>query len=311
MRQVTITDVHTRLRGLSSTQSNRNYVLAESAQSIIQSRNVNSVKSFIEKCAGLKDQIPMQVYCDLFESIIPIGTKSDICNIGNYIAENMIHKVRSAEEYAPVFKSRMTRWKNKLKSPIDVEDFSINIPIPTTPSAPKDDIPEENIQAATEAFSKMLDKCEIYAECDRLLNNYNTISKRFNLDKVFIENGRRSVSEIVVDLCEKVDTYSITNDIKFCTVIETAWYGFENYNIPYEKSDILESAINYFLFKPDGLTACRNILETTLFFDKEKDMKNIDILMEEEPEENNDVDINETIMQTMSTHTSSIIEGTD
>ena len=273
MRQVTITDVHTRLRGLTLTQSSQNYVLAESAQGIIESKNVNNVKSFIEKCSRLKDQIPMQTYCDMFESIIPIGNKSDICNIGCYIAENIVHKVRNASDYIPVFKSRITRWQNKLKSPIDMDDFSINIPSPTTPiaSAPvpahQNDIPEENIDAAVEAFTKMLDKCEIYAECDRLLNNYNTVSKRFNLDKVFIENSRRSVSDIVVDLCEKVDTYNISNDIKFCTVIETAWYGFETYSISYIKSDILETAVNYFLFKPNGLKSCRSILETTLFFD--------------------------------------------
>ena len=317
MRQVTITDVHTRLRGLTLTQSSQNYVLAESAQGIIESRNVNNVKSFIEKCSRLKDQIPMQTYCDMFESIIPIGNKSDICNIGCYIAENIIHKVRNASDYIPVFKSRITRWQNKLKSPIDMDDFSINIPSPTTPiaSAPvpahQNDIPEENIDAAVEAFTKMLDKCEIYAECDRLLNNYNTVSKRFNLDKVFIENGRRSVSDIVVDLCEKVDTYNISNDIKFCTVIETAWYGFETYSISYIKSDILETAVNYFLFKPNGLKSCRSILETTLFFDKEKDMKNIDILMEEEPEDNKTVDIDEAIMYTVSTHETPITESTD
>lgn len=312
MRQVTITDVRTRLRGLTLTQSSQNYVLAESAQGIIESRNVKSVKTFIEKCSGLKDQIPMQIYCDLFESIIPIGNKSDICNIGNYIAENMIHKVRDASEYAPVFKSRITRWQNKLKSPIDVNDFSINIPSPTTPvSSHQEDIPKENIDAAIEAFSKMLDKCEIYAECDRLLNNYNTISKRFNLDKVFIENSRRSISDIIVDLCEKIDTYNISNNIKFCTVIETAWYGFETYSIPYIKSDILETAVNYFLFKPDGIKSCRSILEATLFFDKEKDMKNIDILMEEEPENDKPVDIDEAIMHTVSTHEAPIVESTD
>lgn len=317
MRQVTITDVHTRLRGLTLTQSSQNYVLAESAQGIIESRNVNNVKSFIEKCSRLKDQIPMQTYCDMFESIIPIGNKSDICNIGYYIAENIVHKVRNASDYIPVFKSRITRWQNKLKSPIDMDDFSINIPSPTTPIASalvpahQNNIPEENIDAAVEAFTKMLDKCEIYAECDRLLNNYNTVSKRFNLDKVFIENGRRSVSDIVVDLCEKVDTYNISNDIKFCTVIETAWYGFETYSISYIKSDILETAVNYFLFKPNGLKSCRSILETTLFFDKEKDMKNIDILMEEEPEDNKTVDIDEAIMHTVSTHETPITESTD
>lgn len=317
MRQVTITDVRIRLRGLALTQSSQNYVLAESAQGIIESRNVKNVKTFIEKCSELKDQIPMQTYCDLFESIIPISNKSNIYNIGNYIAENIIHKVRNASEYAPVFKSRITRWENKLKSPIDTSDFSINISSPTTPiaSAPapthQNDIPEENIDAAIEAFTKMLDKCEIYAECDRLLNNYNTVSKRFNLDKVFIENGRRSVSDIVIDLCEKIDTYNISNDIKFCTIIETAWYGFETYSIPYIKSEILEAAVNYFLFKPNGLKSCRSILETTLFFDKEKDMKNIDILMEEEPEENKTVDIDEAIMHTVSTHETPITESTN
>ena len=73
--------------------------------------------------------------------------------------------------------------------------------------------------------------------------------------------------------------------INFNTVIETAWYGFESNSIPYTKSEILEAAVDYFLFKPDGLESCRQILESTLFYDKDEDMGSIDIFTEEEPEE--------------------------
>lgn len=314
MHQVTIADVKTRLRVLTSPQSSQDRMLVESAQSIIETRNVNNVRIFIEKCSK-KNQIPMYVCCEMLDSIIPIATKSEIHSIGDYMVENYISKVRSASEYTPVFKSRITRWQNKLKSPIDRDDFSINIPssvaISSTPAPKQDDIPEENIQEAIASYTKMLDKCRMYAECDRVLNNYNNISKRFNLDKVFIENSHRSVSDIVLDLCEKIDTYSIGNDIKFCTVIETAWYGFETYSIPYTKSDILETAVDYFMFKPDGIKACKSVLETTIFFDKKKDMKNVDILMEEEPEDDQPADIDQIIMQTASTHKFAVTESTD
>ena len=54
----------------------------------------------------------MQTYCDMFESIIPIGNKSDICNIGYYIAENMGSVPAVKIKTAPTKAKNMVYQKN-------------------------------------------------------------------------------------------------------------------------------------------------------------------------------------------------------
>lgn len=316
MRQITIADIRVRLKGLqNSTESNKNRLFIESAQSIINSNRVSDIKRFIESCAISNNQLPFFVYCELFDSICKNGTIGDICNIGNYIAENVIPKSRDSKSTNSLLKRRLTVLQHKLQSPVNksLENITINsVSINTAPSNPAPTTEDEaKDNAVSEAYNIMLDKSIIMIHCDRVIENYNRVSKRFNLDKLFIENTRSNdTADVTINLCEMIDTYNMPTAIKFNTVIETAWYGFESNNVAYSKSDILESAVDYFLFKHDGLNSCKEILEATLFFDKNEDMKNIDIFTEEEPEAS--VSIDEAIINSYSLKTiQPVQESTD
>lgn len=295
MQQITIADIRVRLNGLqNSTQSDKNRVFIESAQSLIRtSRRVSDIKRFIESCTKSNNQLPFYIYCELFEAICKFGNPSDIRNIATYITENTLPKVRDAKSTNSLLKRRLTIAAHKASiSNVskDLENLAGNLApiITTSTSAPSINTisaedTSENDQAAYEAYNMMHDKSMKLIHCDRVIENYNRISKRFNLDKLFIENNRYDTADIVISLCEMIDTYNMPTSIKFNTVIETAYYGFESNTISYTKSTILETAVDYFLFKPDGLESCREILEATLFYDKNDDMKNIDIFQEEEP----------------------------
>lgn len=285
MRQITIADVNVRLRGLRNINpSSNSRILIESAQSIINGKRVKDIKRFIESSIRMDTEVPFYIYTELFDMVAMNGTYAEICNIGNYIAENAIPKVRDSRATNTLLKGRLTRLQHKLNSPImdSISDAIGKLQSPIG-SIPKSNDTERE-QVATEAYNQMIDKCTIMAHCDRVIENYNKVSKRFNLDKLFLENTRiNGVEDTVVELCNMIDTYNMPSTIKFNTVIETAWYGFESNSIPYEKARILETAIDYFLFKEDGLDSCRQILESTLFYDKDEDISNTDIL--EGPEE--------------------------
>ena len=290
MNTITIADVNARLCGLRyDTNANVN-TLNESMRVALESTRVEDVKRHIHNFSNYTNQVPFYSFIKLFESMVEKGSCSDIISMGNYIAENVVPKVRDAKSTNSLLKGRLTRMMHKVTNPIKdafadaLNAFKITPPISSTSTTNKDD-------AVAEAFITMLNKSTVMLHCDRVLENYNNISKRFNLDRLFVEDSRYvSPGDIVVELCNKIDTYDMPTAIKFNTVIESAWYGFEHYHIPYKKSDILEAAVDYFLFKPDGFDACKTILESTLFFDKGEDMGNIDILTEEEPEQDASID---------------------
>ena len=290
MNTITIADVNARLCGLRyDTNANIN-TLNESMRVALESTRVEDVKRHIHNFSNYTNQVPFYSFIKLFESMVEKGSCSDIISMGNYIAENVVPKVRDAKSTNSLLKGRLTRMMHKVTNPIKdafadaLNAFKITPPISSTSTTNKDD-------AVAEAFITMLNKSTVMLHCDRVLENYNNISKRFNLDRLFVEDSRYvSPGDIVVELCNKIDTYDMPTAIKFNTVIESAWYGFEHYHIPYKKSDILEAAVDYFLFKPDGFDACKTILESTLFFDKGEDMGNIDILTEEEPEQDASID---------------------
>ena len=306
-------DVRSRLKWV---QRPANNMVIESGQ-ITSYNRISDIKRFVEACYKSNLDVDFHIYCDLLENASKIGTQSEVSSLGDYISENLVHRVRSAKETQTLIKQRMSRLQNKTKPAIEdaldnimANTDSSNFGAGASVSSSSPSAPQENSKAVEEAYANMLDNLSITMNCDRMLENYNRISKRFNIDRLFIES-KLSNEDIVIELCNMVDTYNMHTDIKFNSVIETAMYGFESNKKPYKKSDILETAVNYFLFKEDGLASCKEILDATLFFDKDEDMGDIDVFTEEEPEEQQSVE--EAIMLSASTsnNTSLVLESSD
>lgn len=277
MRNVTITDIHNRLNSLaaiSNSDIKTANIFVESANGLVHNGRVSDIKRLIESAASSNHEIPFFTYMELFDSIVDKGTVSEVNSIGSVITEKAVTKTRDAKHTLTLIRRRLSRAKNKLKSNVYKSLDSIKSKYQTSKH-----------EAAISALEAMEEKAIICINCDRVIENYNKISKRFNLELLFNENTRiNGVTDTVIELCRRIDTYSMPDTVKFNTIIETAWYGFESNHIEYSKSEILEAAVDYYAFKPNGLKACKDILEATLFYDKDDDMRNIDILTEEEPE---------------------------
>lgn len=285
MRHVTINDIKQRMKSLKRMNENSNVASIESfskgAYNAISKRNVNDIKRILESAVNNSQEYPARLYVDLFEAVTESGKMQDIKYAGNLLEDAPL-KVRDGKALNTLLKRRLGRVKSKssLRNTDNPQDvLTASLPKPPTPSTPTAE------STIVDIYETTMDNMEMCEHCDRVLENYNSISKRFNIDSLFYENTRiNGVGDTVVSLCRMVDTYNMPDYIKFNTVIESALYGFESNNIEYKKSDILENAVDYFLFKKDGLESCKKILENTVFFDKGEDMGNMDIITEEEPE---------------------------
>ena len=288
MRQVLMSDIRKRMQNLTApTSSFREQHNLDWRG--MKSMRTADLKRMIETKITSCNDVNLYQILDMYQAFSEKANVSEISKVGLFIANEGIGKVRDAKHTQTLLKRRLTVAQHKLQphiitppaQPHPVADKP-QAPIPQ-PATPQD---QEKDQAMVEAYTKMLEAAIIYANCDRVIENYNRVSKRFNLEVLINENTRvNGVSDTVVELCNRIDTYQMPTAVKFNTVIETACYGFESNNIDYKKSELLETAIDYFLFKPDGRESCKEILEATLFFDKNEDMGNIDILMEDEPEQ--------------------------
>lgn len=314
MRMITITDIRRRIRGLREQETTlSNAIFIESANTLSKSGRSNDIKRLIESMTSSNAIIPFRTYMKLYDALMEKGNVSEIKKIGTFIAEEAMPKVRDAHQTLQLIHRRLGRTKSKVnntsyihKAQNELQDSLVKIAADTAPSGELYSTPgtavyvsnqETPEQAANECYRMMYENIEIYSHCDRVLENYDRISKRFNLEILFNENTRKNgIYDTIVELCTRIDTYNMPTAVKFNTVIETAFYGFEINGIEYSRKDILEAAVEYFMFKEDGLSSCKSIIETTLFFDKNEDTKGIDILMEEEPEEDTMPTISESIM---------------
>ena len=104
----------------------------------------------------------------------------------------------------------------------------------------------------------VLDRIELLTECDRVKENYQLLSERFDLNRLFIDACNDwGMEEAMVRLCECVGSYSIPDfETRFCVTVEDALYGLsglvQEHEIPVRS--LVEGVIDYHLVN-DG---CNN-----------------------------------------------------
>lgn len=299
MRQITFSDIKRRIN-YAYKDSNANYShIVESARNISFNPNARpqDIRRLIESAIKCKADIPFIVYLELYESLASSKNSSisEVEKFGRYIAEEAVPKSRDAKGTLTLLHRRLGSMKSKISNKINksmdnMYDAFKNKPI--TQSAPP---VEKKQQAVEEAYKYMIENAMVMINCDRIIENYNSVSKRFNLEILFDRGTTNGAYDTVVELCKLMDTYNMPAHVKFNSIIETAYYGFESNGISYKKSDILEAAVDYFSFVENGRSICKEVLESTVIFDKEEDMGNIDVFTEEEPEEDKPIGIDEQI----------------
>lgn len=189
----------------------------------------------------------------------------------SYDYDNIRNSIRSWDSYTSFIK---TNWSNMMKLYETVSDMGtisqfnectniINqeiIPYLASPSLIKRDVykrfNESSNPKVKSSLHSMLESLDRAIEADRLMNNYDMISKRFDINKFISSNIllEDSKTDTIYSICSLLDTYKLDLKPKFAITAETVLYGiyqtigdnYDKYNGLDTKS-ILEDVLDYYL----------------------------------------------------------------
>lgn len=83
---------------------------------------------------------------------------------------------------------------------------------------------------------------------DKIIDNHNKISKRFNVDAYTLEHAFYMDPVDVSDqICEWIDTYNMPGYAKLQTAVEETGYMLQKCGAKYNRNDVLRSVVEYFL----------------------------------------------------------------
>lgn len=95
----------------------------------------------------------------------------------------------------------------------------------------------------------ILNELKDYVTCDRIINNYNKLDEKFNINESIDKCYYRDKDECIYEICEYIDRYNISKSSKYNITLESIIYGFFNNKIDYSISSILENVTDYYLLE--------------------------------------------------------------
>ena len=315
MKRLTIVDIRNRLRfrleGAEDLSTRDRYErLAEIA---INSGYPSQIVTVLEYGIIDNDRLSLDTMCCLFDALSECGTESQIRKYGNIILKEYVSKVRDAKETQTYLKRKLGNAKSKLTTKVqnnfdDMRDsfnkmiqsaqgnFKSNVAsmkktadkvFPNSPLKKKEEKEKAKKEAAwIEAYENMLEEATKLVSIDRILENYNRISKRFNIDRIIQENTViNGVVDTVIELCNLIDTYDMPVKARYNTCLETCWYGFHKNSFEFNESELVTAVTDYYMAHGKNGKACAGILEASTVFDKDDYLGDMEVLTEEEPED--------------------------
>ena len=308
---ITMKDIHKRLKLLpESAEVGKNYnSYLERAKAAIQSENPIKIMKMIESGIGdTTNSILLDTMLELYDALYEYGNEANVGYYGILIAEDYIAKTRDAKEAQTNLKRKIGRIKTAVSTKVNgnIEDISdaikkaingaktnldanvatikgnINRGLPKKKSKPS----KAKNEAFIRGYEKMLESATRMIYCDRILDNYNRISKRFNIDRIIQENiYQNGIDDTIGYICRLVETYDVPDKVKYNTVLETVWYGFGKNYVDCSSSRYVTLITDYYLAKGNNRYMCSKILEASMIVKKDDYDGDLEVITEEEPEE--------------------------
>ena len=317
MKSLSITDIRNRLRFRLEGEENLKFRsryerLAESA---ISSGSPSQIVTVIEYGIIDNDRLSLDTMCRLYDALFESDDSSlaQITKYGNTILKEYVSRVRDAKETQTYLKRKLGNTKSKLTTKVqnnfdDIKNTfnsmlsgakgnaSSNISsmkkagaaaFPNNPLVKKKEKENAKKEAAyISVYEAMVEAATRLVSIDRILENYNRISKRFNIDRIIQENTVvNGVEDTIVELCNLIDTYDMPIKARYNTCLETAWYGFHKNSFTFNEKELVTTVTDYYMAHGKNGIACASILEASMVFDKKDYMGDMEVLTEEEPEE--------------------------
>lgn len=306
---ITIRDIHKRLKLLpESANIGSNYLnYLNKAEAAIASENPEKIMRMIE--AGINDtsnSILVETMLSLYDALYECGNEHHIKTYANMIVEDYVPKVRDAKEAQTNLRRKLGRIKtaattkaNKnveeiaeaIKKAIDSLKGNLATNVSTIKANVDKGLPKrKSSKAKNEAFiqgyESILEAITKMIYCDRILDNYNRISKRFNIDKVIQENVyANGIDDTIIHICHLLETYDVPDKVKYNTALETVWYGFNKNYVDCASSHYTTLITDYFMAKGNNRGMCSKLLEASMVVKKDDYDGDLEVFTEEEPEE--------------------------
>lgn len=327
---ITINDIQRRLKLLPESSyigKNYRYNLRRISEAI-NSGNPEKIMKTIQFAVNEDSNsvLPSSMF-ELLDALIEYGSPDNVRQYGNMIAERYVAKVRDAKETQTNLKRKLGRMKAKYTTKIqnNYEDIANAInaqlhkaqnnlksnlakvrgnvdkgmpKIPIKKNSPSDDAKQKAKQEAAEyAYQRIIDECTKAIYCDRILENYNRISKRFNIDRIIQENIYiNGIEDTINEICHLVETYDVPDKVKFNTTLESVWYGFHKNYVDCSNERMVTAITDYYLAKGNNRKACSKLLEASMIVKKSDYKGDLEVIQEEEPEDD-DENLNEAVLQ--------------
>ena len=311
---ITIRDIHKRLKLLPETSfiGNKYVSFIERAGNAIASENPYRIMKTIEY--GVNDttnSITLETMLDLYDALYEYGNEHNVEVYGRMIAEEYVAKVRDAkdaqtnlrrklgriktaattkassnvEEIQDAIKNAISKLKQNLNTNISTVKSNIDKGLPKKKSKPS----KVKNEAFIHGYESMLESSTKMIYCDRILDNYNRISKRFNIDRIIQENiMQNGIDDTIVSICRLVETYDVPDKVKYNTVLETVWYGFNKNYVDCSPDRYVTLITDYFMAKGNNRDMCGKLLEASMVVKKDDYQGDLEVITEEEPEDENE-----------------------
>jgi hypothetical protein len=228
---------------------------------------------------------------DIFEEVCINENQSNINTCLSYLIEN-VDKVRDAGQLLNSLKHRSARLKRKSATKVksahnkvtdNIQDainrvsnsLSVKGVATTTSTINRD-------EATQESFNELIEQCKRVKECDRIIENYSKISKRYNIDKIISESNDMYLAIMEITKC--IDTYAIPFKNKYSHALEASYYAINKYNMNYPSSNIIEAVTDYFIFSypvsETDISAIKEVRDISVVFEQ-NDFDSISYLIED------------------------------
>ena len=152
-----------------------------------------------------------------------------------------------------------------------------------------------NSDLANSTIAALSEASLVNKVCQRILNNNEKISERFNFDKYIRENGRKPLEPVVLKCCSMIDTYKTPGYAKLNIALEELSYIYQKNAIHYDKAKMVQLVTEYFLSRSQHIEKSDMALYKEVLLDNccisDADLSGVsyfikeDFSVEKEPEE--------------------------
>ena len=292
---ISCNDISKRIRNvkdIKSSGSNISTRLYTESGIFCENNAVNAIKNW-EGLAETSNEAfnkALDIFCELCMN----ANESTIKTCGDLLAEN-VTKVRDASQLGNSIRYKNSRLKRKISTKINrkIEDVSSKLSDAfasiqsslqpkggvNTPSASTNGV-------AQECFNNIYEEVCKIKECDRIIENYSKVSKRFNLDKMVNSiNYPNDIYSTIIEMTSCIDTYNIPFKSKYNHALEMSYYVLNKHNMNYPSDKIIEAVTDYFIFSSvideSRINDIKEVRDISVLYEK-KDFDSIDYLLDDE-----------------------------